>query len=249
MSQLEQNQFTDAETTDSRWKPLYKAGGAAALIIVALIPIQSFIFIAYPPPNTVIGYFTLFQNNKILGLLDLDLLLTVDNVLLILIYLALYVALKRANESFMAIALTVGLVGTVLYLVSREATFSMLSLSDQYAAATTDAQRAMFLAAGQVMLTIYNGTAFDISYVLGGVTILIISFVMLRSNIFSKATAYVGILMGVLMLVPPTAGTIWLFLSLISLVPTLIWLILIARRLFQLGQGVPKEEVDYLCSE
>lgn len=244
MSQLKQNQVTDAETADFRWKSLYRVGGMTALTMVVLILIQSFIFIAYPPPSTVIDYFTLFQNNKILGVLSLDLLLTVINVLLILIYLALYVALRRINESFMAIALTIGLVGIVLYLVSREATFSMLSLSDQYAAATTDAQRSVFLAAGQVMLTIYNGTTFAMSYVFGGVVLLIISAVMLRSNIFSKVTAYVGILMGMLMLVPPTAGTIWLFLSLVSLVPTAIWLILIARRLFQLGQGVSKEEAN-----
>ena len=222
-------------TADSPWNWLYKVGGIAALIIVVLIPIQSFIFIAYPPPSAAIDFFTLFHNNKILGLLDLDLLLTVNNVLLILIYLALYRALRRANESFTAIALTIGLVGIVLYLVSREATFSMLSLSEQYAAATTEAQRSMFLAAGQTMLTIYNGTAFDLSYVLGGVVILIISAVMLRSNIFGKATAYVGTLMGILMLVPPTVGTMGILLSLISLVPTFIWLILIARRLFKLS--------------
>jgi hypothetical protein len=236
------NQVTNPEAADSAWKWLYKVGGVAALIMAALIPIQSFIFIAWPPPSTVIDYFTLFQNNKLLGLLDLDLLLIVDNVLLILIYLALYTVLRRANESFMAIALIFGLVGAVLHFASREATFTMLSLSDQYAAATTDAQRAMLLAAGQAMLTIYNGTAFDMSYVLSGVVLLIISVVMLRSNIFSKGTAYVGILMGVLMLVPPTVGTIGLLLSLISLVPTLIWLILIARKLFQLGQGTSKEK-------
>ena len=50
--------------------------------------------------------------------------------------------------------------------------------------------------------------------------------------------------MGVLMLVPPTVGTIGLLLSLISLVPTLIWLIPIARKLFQLGSGVVKEQVQ-----
>ena len=223
-------------TVDSHWSLLYKAGGAAALIIAVLIPIQSFIFIAYPPPSTVVDYFTLFQHNKILGLLDLDLLLTVNNVLLVLIYLALCTALKRVNKSLTTIALTIGLVGIVLYLVSREATFSMLSLSEQYAVATTEGQKLMFLTAGQTMLTIYNGTSFDLSYVLGGVFILIISAVMFRSNIFNKATANVGILMGVLMLVPPTVGTIGLLLSLISLVPTFIWLILIARKLFQLSK-------------
>jgi hypothetical protein len=67
------NQVTNAKTTGSVWKSLYKVGGVAAFIIVVLIPIQSFIFVAYPPPTTVIGYFTLFQNHWFLGLLDLDL--------------------------------------------------------------------------------------------------------------------------------------------------------------------------------
>ena len=228
------NQVTNTETSDSDWKSLYRVGGAAALLMFVITLVQSFIFIVYPPPSTVIDYFTLFQNNKILGLLDLDLLLIVINVLLMLIYLALYTALGRFNKSHVAIALTIGLVGTTLFFASREATFGMLSLSNQYAAATTDAQRAMLLAAGQTLLTIYNGTAFDLSYVLGGVVILIFSVVMLQSNTFNKATAYVGIMMGVLMLVPPTVGMIGLLLSLISLIPTLIWLILIARRLFQM---------------
>jgi hypothetical protein len=65
---------------------------------------------------------------------------------------------------------------------------------------------------------------------------------MLRSTTFNKGTAYVGILMSVLMFVPPTVGTIGLVFSLGSLVPLEIWLILIARRLFQLGQSISKEE-------
>ncbi len=228
------NQLNNTVTSTSDWKKLYKVGGVAALLMFVLTLVQSFIFITNPPPSTVIDYFTLFQKNKILGLLDLDLLLIVINVLLILIYLALYVALSRFNKSYTAIALTLGLVGTTLFFASREATFGMLSLSNQYSAATTDVQRATFLAAGQALLTIYNGTAFDLSYILGGVVILLFSIVMLQSNIFSNATAYVGIVMGVLMLVPPTVGMIGLLLSLISLIPTLIWLIPIARRLFQM---------------
>ena len=231
------NQANNTENTDFAWKPLYKIGGIAASLMFALTLVQSFIFIAYPPPSTVIDYFTLFQKNQFLGLLDLDFLLIVINILLILIYLALYVALNRFNKSYTTVALVIGLVGTTLFFASREATFGMLTLSSQYTAATTDAQRATLLAAGQALLAIYNGTAFDLSYVLGGLVILIFSVVMLQSNIFNKAIAYVGIVMGILMLVPPTVGTIGLFLSLISLVPTLIWLIPIARKFFQLARA------------
>jgi len=237
------SQVTDAETADSIWKNLYKVGGAAALIIVVFTVIQIIVFVTWPPPSTVIGWFTLFQSNSLLGLLDMDLLLVVDQVLMGLVFLTLYAALRRASPSFMAIALTAGLVGIAAYFASSTAC-NMLSLSDQYAAATTEAQKSMFLAAGQAMLAIYQGTAFDVSYVLEGVALLIIAVVMLRSNIFGRVTASVGILLGVMSLVPPTAGMIGLLFSLGSLVPLEIWLTLIARRLFQLGQGVSKEKAN-----
>ena len=102
-----------------------------------------------------------------------------------LVLLALYAALRRANQSLMAIALILGLVGIAAYFASTAA-LEMLSLSDQYAAATTDAQRYMFLAAGQAMLAIWTGTAFDVGYILEGVSLLIIAVVMLRSTIFRK---------------------------------------------------------------
>jgi len=88
----------------------------------------------------------------------------------------------------MVIALILGLVATAVYFASNTA-FEMLSLSNQYAAATTDAQRSIVMAAGQAMLAIYQGTAFDVSYVLSAVALLIISVIMLRSNVFSKVTA------------------------------------------------------------
>jgi hypothetical protein len=222
------------ESADSAWKSLYRVGGTAALIMAVFIPIQIIIFVAWPPPSTVIGWFTLFQNNRLLGLLDMDLLLIVDQVLVALILLALYIALRRADQSFMAIALTAGLVGIAAYFASTAA-FEMLSFSDQYAAATTEAERSVFLAAGQAMLAIWQGTAFDVGYILEGVALLIIAVVMLRSTFFSKKIAYVGILLGVMSLVAPAAGTIGLLFSLGSLAPLEIWGILIARRLFQLG--------------
>lgn len=243
MSQLKQNQLTDAETADSRWHWLYKIAGAAALISLMIIPIQLIVFIVSPPPSTAIGWFTLFQNNKLLGLLAFELLIIVSCALAIPMYLAFYAALRRVNESFMAIATVLGLVGIVAFFVARPA-FEMLYLSDQYAAATTDAQRSLFLAAGEAMYAIFNGTASHLGYVFAALAPLIISVVMLRSNIFSKATAYMGILANVIALgfYVPKIGIIF---GVISVFPFLmIWNILVARRFFQLGQGVSKDEVN-----
>jgi hypothetical protein len=43
----------DLEPLNQSGNSLYKIGGIAALLMVALIPIQSFIFIVYPPPNLI----------------------------------------------------------------------------------------------------------------------------------------------------------------------------------------------------
>ena len=90
------------------------------------------VFILWPPPSSVIGWFTLFQENALVGLLNMDLLLIVDYLLLIGVFSALWASLRRANESLMAIALILQLVATATYLASTVA-FEMLTLSNQYA--------------------------------------------------------------------------------------------------------------------
>jgi hypothetical protein len=224
------------KTAEAAWRPLYRVGGAAALTLIAFVVLAIIVFLIDPPPTTVIGYFMLFQKNTLLGLLALDLVYMVSQVLMGLILLALCVALRRASPSFIAIALTFGLVGLAVFLTSNPA-FSMLSLSSHYAAATTAVQRAQFEAAGQAIMANYTGTAYDVSYVLSAIAVLIISVVMLRSTIFTKGTAAVGLVVGVMGLVPASAGTLGLVFAFGSLVPTVIWLILIARRFFRLGQG------------
>ena len=52
--------------------------------------------------------------------------------------------------------------------------------------------------------------------------------------------------MGLMMLVPPTAGTVGVYLSLASLLPTAVWLVLVARCLYVVSReegsgGLPKE--------
>ncbi len=235
-TQGEQVTGVPGPATDSGWKPLYRIGAVAALAIVAIAVIQAPIFILYPQPTTVLGHFTQFQSNRLLGLVDLDLMLILGTGASALVFLALYAALRRASPSLMTIALTLGLGGIALFFAVQP-TFSMLYLSDQYAAATTMVQRSAFLAAGEALWANYNGTALGMYFVLNGIADLIIAVVMLRSGRFSKVTAYVGIVLGAMLLIPPlpSLGTIPLILSYVVIVPSLIWNLLIARRLFQLA--------------
>ena len=231
-----------AETLNTRWNWLYRIGGAAALFGVAIIPAQLAIFIAWGQPGTALGWFTLFEENTLAGLLAFEFLFVVNAALGISTTLALYVALRRVNESLMAIALALGLVEAVALIVARPA-LEMFYLSEQYAAATTDAQRAMFLAAGEAMLATFNGTAFHVSYNIFSIYLLIVTLVMLRSNIFGRVTAYAGILAAILNwgLYVPEIG---LLLSILSVIPFLvIWNTLVARRLFQLGSEGSKVDI------
>ncbi len=232
-----------SKTTESM-KPLYFIGGVAALLQIVIIVIQAPIFILYPQPTTVIGHFTQFQSNTLLGLLDLDLTLIVAEAFAILILLALYAALRQASPSLMAIALILGLFGIVLFFAVNP-TLSMLYLSDQYAAAATAAQKAIFLTAGETLLANYSGTAFGLFFIMDGIAYLLIAAVMWRSGIFGKATAVTGMVMGAMMLIPPLPpiGAIGLILSYIVIVPSAIWDILIVRRLFQLARQDPQHVI------
>jgi hypothetical protein len=223
------------ETVDVRWRSLYRVAAASALVTAVLTPVAIVVFIIWPPPyeGTVEEWFTLFQDSWLLGLLSLDLLLMIVYVLLIPIFLALFVALRQYSESWMALGTVLGLIGVVAYLASNTA-FEMLNLSNQYAAADTEAERAELLASGWAMLATYQGTAFHASYVIGSLAGIIVSAVMLRSRAFGKAPAYAGILGNVigLGLYLPVVG---LMVSAASGVILWVWLILLAHRFYHLG--------------
>jgi len=76
-----------------------------------------------------------------------------------------------------------------------------------------------------------------VGYVIEGIALLITSIVMLRSPVFSKTTAVFGIVMGVLSLLPPTAGIPGLIFSLGSLIPLEIWAVMVGIRLLKLGKS------------
>lgn len=221
---------------DDKLKPYLRVLGFLSIALFAIIPFQAVVYFISPPPTTVIGYFCLFQKNIFLGFLDLDLSLTVDNLLFILVYIGLYLLLEKSNRVIVTIGLIFAIVSVTLYVVSREALFSMLTLSNQYTAAASDTERSSIVTIGQTMLTIYNGTCFNVSYFLGGVTIILFSIAMLKSNVFTKVTAWLGLIMGIFMLVPPTAGKIGFILSFLSIIPILPWLILLAKRFFKLSK-------------
>ena len=85
----------------------------------------------------------------------------------------------------------------VAFIVARPA-LEMLYLCNHFAAATTDAQRTMILAAGEAMLATFHGTAFNVGTNLFSIHYLMVSIVMLQSNIFGRVTTYTGVVAAIL---------------------------------------------------
>lgn len=225
------------QAANTSWKNLYYAGGAAALLTIVFMPIQIAVFILKPLPSTVIGWFNLFQESKIIGLLDLDLLLVADQVLAILVFLAIFAALHKGSLSIMAIGTILAFTSCVLFITSNPA-FEMASISSQYAAAETETGRNLFLAAGQALIASWQGSAFQVSYFLGAVGSIIVSWVMLRSGLFSKAAGILGILGNAISLglYVPKVG---IYISVFSVVFLWAWYLLVGVKLLQLGRATP----------
>jgi hypothetical protein len=238
------NQATNAETADPVYKGFYKLGGVAAFVVVALTLGEVVGHTLYPLPDTVSGWFTLFQSNWIVGLMDFWGLEVPMYVMIAFVFLALYFVLRRGNEAPMLIALILVLLGTGIFLATNNPC-SMLSLSNQYAAATTEPQRATFLAAGQAILANTNQRAvggFNMGLFLVSVAGLIASSVMLQSHSFSRLTAYVGIVAHALSLADylrqalTSSAAIALLVILPNALLLVIWYLLVGRRLYQLGR-------------
>ncbi len=238
MLPLKPNQAADG--ADPRWQDLYRIGGLASLVgvVITVLAVIAFLIWPYQPGFTSTeDVFATLQSDRLGGLFALDLLFIVGSLVSILPLLALYVALRRVNESYALIALGLGLVGIVSLIPARPIAEVAL-LSDRYAAATTDAAKSHYLAAGETLLALFNGTAWLVSIVFVSVSSLISCLLMLRSKIFSKATAYIGIVSNVSALgfLIPVVGMVFLFLATLG---GAVFQVLIGRTLLRMGLSKP----------
>jgi hypothetical protein len=194
---------------------------------------------------TVADWFVLFQDNVFMGLRNLGLLNIFMTILAIPVFLALVGAHRRVNMPYAVLAMVISFIGVAIFLATNRA-FPMLDISNQYALATSDSQRTMLTAAGQAMLSVgqSHSPGTFLGFFLSEVAGIIISVVMLRGKVFSKAVAYVGIVAFVSFMifevcssfVPPLFGVAMVFAAGGGLL-SIAWYILIALRLFRLKEA------------
>ena len=215
------------------WSGLVRTGAWAAAASVVLIVVQIAVYVVWPPPETAAGHFAVLLANPVLGLLGLDLLYIVSNLLAYLLYFALAAVLWRVSRSAVVVALAFGVLGMAAYMASPRP-IEMLTLAQAYKEAD-GAERVALLATGDGMLATWVGTAFDVYYLFNLVTLLILAVLMYRSTVFSRGTAVWGLVAAALMAVPSNAGAVGLVSALASLLPWTVFAVLAARRLRELS--------------
>jgi len=237
-------QRSEEESAGCCWKAFYKVGGAAVLLTVLVVLAE--IAIGFLPgvalasqrTVTVADWFALFQNNWFLGLRNLGLLNLIGAAFLTPTFLAMYFALRREHEPWAALGAILYFMGMAVYLASNRA-FAMLSLSGQYASATTDAQRTLLTAAGQTMLV--EGLSRAGIFLIDSAGV-VLSAVMLRGKVFGRAAAYSGIAGNCLMIIfeillafAPGWFIARMYIAMCAGVFIMAWYLLVGWRLIQLG--------------
>ena len=222
---------------------LGRAGGIAALIVVAMTVAEVVAFTVSPPPESVLGWFELLLERPaagIVGFWGLELPMYAG---FILVFVAFHSHFRPRPAATVAVALV--LVGSAVFFATNNP-FTMLTLSRRFAAATADSERAAAVAAGEAVLALTNQRAvggFNIGLFLVTVAGLLVSAAMLRDHRFGRGTALVGFVAHGLSLADNIRQVLTssVLTSLAVIIPAAImvsvWFAMVGVRLLRLGSN------------
>lgn len=250
MSRKEKGEIVHAARIDASWEKMYLIGGVMSLL--ALLGTLIDISLTMVPgweittvPATILGWFTQFQEQPILGLRNLDLLNAFILFIQIPMFLALYGVHRKTNQAFAALTLIIFLLGTFLF-ISNNAALPMLGLSKQYFLASTESQKLSIEGASLALLAKgeHGSMGAFLGFFLSSIGTFMISFVMLQGKIFSRGAAWTGI-SGITLLIlytvgntfMPNAGENTLILAMPGGILMIVWNVIVAKKLFQLSSG------------
>lgn len=218
-------------------KDIYKVTGVLTIIMLILIPIQILIFTLTPHPTTTMEWIELFISHPVNGLMHMDLLYLLNNIILVFIYLSLLFSMYKTNSGIITIAFTLGTIALIAYISSNKAV-EMFFLSKEYTIASDELTRTVLLASAKNMLLEWKGTAYVTYYFLGDITLFLISIAMFKSDVYTRSTAVWALISAIFMTIPANFGTIGLIFSLLSLIPWYIFCVLLVKSFFKLGGTV-----------
>jgi hypothetical protein len=190
-------QETPSQAGSSTWRLLYLVAGIGSIAFVVLLITALIVdFIAPPPVDGGALTLEFIAANKVPYVLE-QVLWILPNVLAVLVFVALFIALSPANKSLALIGALLGVVSWAAFLaipVTSRGSLTLVYLSDQYMAAAA-ADRDRYAIAAEALVAENNTPA--IVAVLSAAGILLISLVMTRGGM-SHAVGWLGVATGAL---------------------------------------------------
>jgi hypothetical protein len=216
-------------------KSLLRIGGIAAIVLgigyLIIFPLYAKVG---APPNTGEAWLAYLSGKTTIWWLILGLSVLTD-ILFLPFAFALYVALKDLSRNVMPFAIALVALFVVLDLAVTWANYaSLLTLGGRYASATTEAQRAIDIAAASYAAAVL-ASRLEIVYaiLILSVGILMIGLVMLRS-VFGKPTAWMAVVTGLLG-IASLAG--WGVTIILNAVFATLWILLAGFKLYRLARN------------
>jgi hypothetical protein len=218
-------------SNDSTW--LYRVGGISALVLgaayIAIIPLYAHVG---APPSSGEAWLKYLSGKTTVWWAILGLSVLTD-LLFVPVALSLYLALRRAHRSAMLVATAfVGLFVVLDLAVTWTSFAALLTLGGRYASTADDVQRAAYVAAANYPSAVL-ASRLEIVYaiVILSFAILIIGMVMWK-GIFSRPTALLGLITGLLGIASLTGVTPIIIMN--ALFAT-VWVLFVGYRLYRLG--------------
>lgn len=219
------------------WAPLYRAGAVSALLYVALVLVPIvLVFVAPVPPTDGRALLEYIASHKVVYLTELVCFVGLS-VPALVVFGALAVALKERNKTMAAIGGLFGIVSETIALALGSSPQSLhgglVVLSNTYAAAGTDAERAGLVSAADALIAATNAVSW--AGILTAAAILALSLIM-RNGYFGRVIGVLGVVTGAAGIVSealrPMIGSAYLLYGL--LLPT--WFALVGWKLFRLDR-------------
>ncbi len=235
--------------TDEKLKNIYMAGAVASVVVICLTLLDVVIGSITGGdlsgvPQLAVDKFAQLQENKLLGLYNLDFLNFIVSLIMIPAFIALYFALREEERYFSMLALIIFSIGTTVF-IANNAALPMLDLSNKYNAATTEDQSAFFAAAGEALIAkgTHGTPGVFPGFVLITLSEILVSYIMLKTKVFSKVTAYFGFAGTTLLLVylvlitfAPATKSFAMIIVAPGGILSIVWMIMYTRNLFLLAK-------------
>jgi len=213
-------------------------GGVAAVVlgIAYLATMPLFASVGVPPRGGEAWLaYSAGKTGAWWGILALSVL---TDLLFVPVAFALYFALRRVTRGLALLGSAyVGLFAVLDLAVTWSNYAALITLSESYVGATSDAQRLVYVAAAEYASTGVTFSQSVYSILVPALGVLLVGLAMVRSP-FGRGIAYLGVVTGVLGIVSLVGPLVVSALSATMIVTSLlttVWVVLVGYRLFRLG--------------